>query len=358
MAMADTPPTTPPTAASVVDNAPPSTDPTTPAAAGTAQPCEHGNEFVESWALAPGGSADPTQAGNRPELSYVSDPGAVIQDTVTLFNYGNVPLTFQLYATDAFNNDQGKFDLLPGTDKPIDAGSWVSFPQSSITVPACKQATVPITIKVPADAVPGDHSGAVIAANASSSGDASGQIVQLDRRTGTRMYIRISGPLHPELAVTGVATTYRRSVNPLGGSAHVTFRLENRGNVRLSGKATVSVAGPFGIGKQQVTLPDILDLLPGQHTTMSADVADVPALMMASTDVRVVPSGADDVGNVKTATGSDLTFTPPLSVLLVLLALLSALLAWRAYRRHRVANEALSGVAHPVQPEPEPQLQS
>ena len=47
-------------------------------------------EVVQSWTLTPGGSADGDEAGSRPNLSYQVAPGTVIEDTVIVFNLGNV----------------------------------------------------------------------------------------------------------------------------------------------------------------------------------------------------------------------------------------------------------------------------
>jgi len=108
---------------------------------------------------------DPNEAGNRTALSYDVDPGATITDSVTLYNYGNTQLTFRIYATDAFNNEDGQFDLIPGAEEPTDVGSWVTMPQANITVPPGRQVVLPITLDVPANATAGDHVGAILAAN-------------------------------------------------------------------------------------------------------------------------------------------------------------------------------------------------
>src|SRR5262245_27067586 len=63
---------------------------------------DDGTPSIQSWALAPSG-ADPGEPSSRPNLSYETAPGAEIQDSVTLWNYGNTQLTFRIYATDAFN---------------------------------------------------------------------------------------------------------------------------------------------------------------------------------------------------------------------------------------------------------------
>ena len=346
LAAATTPPTNPPTAPA-----------TTSAAASGTSPA--GNEFVESWALGPAGSLNPDEPGNRAQLSYAADPGAVINDAVNVYNYGNVQLTFSIYATDAFDDAKGQFALLAGDKAPTDAGTWATVAQQSVSVPPGKQATIPITIKIPADATPGDHAGAVLASNVSASTNSAGAVVNFDRRTGTRMYIRVNGPLTPELAVSNVVASFNHSMNPLGGSAHLTYRVQNRGNVRLSGTATVTVTGPFGIGEKTVKLADVSELLPGGSIDVAADVADVPELFVGSTTVRVKPLGSGNIGSTKESTGTANSFAPPLGVLLVVLALLCGILVRRAYRRHRTgAQAATPNVRDEGGSERKPELQS
>jgi hypothetical protein len=312
---------------------PPTSDPTATIPDGPAQP---GEEVVHSWALTPGGNTDPDASGNRSQLTYSADPGTTVTDAVTLYNYSNEQLLFRVYATDALNTEDGNFDLLPGKDQPNDVGSWVSVAQENITVEPGRQVTIPITITIPPEATPGDHVGAVVASSPTVSEGDDGQAVLLDRRTGTRLYLRVNGPVTPELAITGVDTTYHQSVNPLAGRATVQFRIENRGNVRVSGKGEVEVSGPFGLGGNTVPMPDVPELLPGSSMTMIVDVDDVPAMFLASTTVTITPTG-DDVTGDQSSSGSDTTFAPPLSLLMLLLAAVLGLLAWRRIRRYRAA---------------------
>lgn len=315
-APASVPPTPPPPAAEV------------PVDVAVEQPAA----LEESWALSPAGSLEADSASERPDLTYEADPGATIKDAVTLFNFGTVQLTFRVYATDAFNNADGQFDLLSGDQQPVDAGSWVTIEQGMVTVPPGKQVTLPITIKIPEGTTPGDHTGAILASSPTLGTGPEGAAVTLDRRTGARMYIRVNGPLFPELAVANVETTYHHALNSLSGSADVTYRIENRGNVRLAGDASLMIAGPFGLGERKVTLPAVSELLPGEDVEVTFTVEDVPALMVDFTEVRVEPtSGAA----AATATGEDTTFVPPLAVLFALLFLLLGLLARRSYTRHR-----------------------
>jgi WxL interacting protein linking bacterial and host surfaces len=347
-ALATTPPAPPSTTQeSTASTAGDSQVPADPATSG---------EIVEEWALTPAASADPDEAGNRSEFAYVVEPGTELEDAVTVFNSGNVSEDFRIYATDAFNNDQGQFDILPGEQDPTGVGSWVTIPQERITVPPGKQATIPIKIKIPLEAAAGDHAGAIVASSPTSGSDAEGNVLNLDRRTGSRIYIRVNGLLRAGLAVTDVSTTYDQSVNPLGGTAHVRYHVENRGNVRLGGTLTASVAGPFGIGETKIALPEMPELLPGEDVTLTADVEDVPTLMLGATTVRLTPS--DGLGIETNASESkDTSFVPPIPLLLALFIAIIGLLVWRAVQRRRRAGEPDTTADREIEPQPDIELE-
>lgn len=311
-------------------------------------------EVVHSWALAPAGSDDPGEAGNRPALSYTADPGGVVEDAVTLYNLGNQQLTFRVYATDAFNNDAGQFDILPGDEAPTGVGAWISVPQEFVQVPPGQQVTMPITLSVPEDAAPGDHAGAIVAASEALSTGDGGDTVSVERRTGTRVYLRVNGPLRPELTVDELSTSYDQSLNPLAGSATVTYRVSNTGNVRLAGTSTVSVSGPFGLAEQRLPATDVPELLPGEDVVITTEsLDDVPAFGAVMTEVELETASADGVEST-TVNRSATTFAPPIALLLLLLAFLFALIGMRALRRHRTDSPAPDAGVE-AQPEPEPQ---
>jgi uncharacterized membrane protein len=271
--------------------------------------------------------------GNRSNLSYTLDPGGTVKDQVVLANYGNVPLVFTVYATDAFNNAQGKVDALAADEKPIDVGLWVKFPQQKFSVPPRKQLTIPITITVPDAATFGDHSGALLASSPTISTGPNGSNVIVDRRTGTRLNIRVNGDLTAKLAISNLNTRYHHSINPFSGSADVAFRLSNLGNVRISGTDVVKIAGPLGLFGKKVTLDNVADLLPGQHIDIRTTISGVVASVLVRTEVIVTPKPVDGVGAVKSVSVSNVVFAPPLTLLVLLIAALIVLLIRRAGRR-------------------------
>ncbi|MBV8691439.1 MAG: DUF916 domain-containing protein, partial [Actinobacteria bacterium] len=238
---------------------------------------------VNSWALAPAGSTDPRQPGDRPNFSYSAAPGSVVTDQATLFNYSNVELTFHVYATDAFNELGGEFGLLPESKKPTDVGTWVVLPQANLTLPPQKQATFPITVKIPSTARPGDHVGAILASNDALGAGPSGKLVNINRRTGSRLYVRVAGPLQPELAISKISSSYHPRLNPLSGPVDVTYEVENRGNVRLGGQVQADASGVFGLGSKKGPRIKLLDeVLPGQKVRVKAHFKGIPATFIAS----------------------------------------------------------------------------
>ncbi len=288
-------------------------------------------EAVESWTLAPASSAE--EVGNRPNLSYTIAPGDTVADKVTVYNLGNVPLVFRVYATDAFNNDDGTFALLAGDKEPVDVGTWLTLDQEAISVPPGMQTTIPFSITVPRDAAPGDHVGAVLASSATLGvNEDPGTAVTVDRRTGTRLFVRVAGDLRTEFGITNLESDYHHSLNSFGGSTTVRFRVENRGNVRLSGVPLVEVGGPFGAFSKTIKMPKISELLPGEHADLAVEVADVPALFVNSTKVSIKPEG-EGIDNAPTSTASTTQFAPPITLLLLVLVVVLVLLALRARRR-------------------------
>lgn len=305
---------------------------------------EEGEEGeVHSWAVAPAGSTSAAQPGNRPNFSYELAPGATVRDAVTVHNYSNVPLTFRLYATDAFNTEDGGFDVLPGDEAPKDVGTWVTLAQEHLTIPAGAQVTVPFELTVPRDASPGDHVGAVLASSKVGGTGPDGRVVALDRRTGTRLYVRVAGPLAPELAVTGLRVTYHAALDPTAGRATVSYRVENRGNVRMGGEQQVSVSGPFGLARTRAQPQRLPELLPGESLAVSAELDGVLATGLATARVDLDPAPVDAGEAPGTLTRRSRTVALPVVVLVAAVLLASVLLSRRAYLRHRRVGLAAQG---------------
>jgi hypothetical protein len=296
------------------------------------------DKVTSSFALAPTGT-DPSQPSSRPNLSYALAPGAAIQDSVTVWNYSEIPLEFDVYATDAFNTATGGFDVLPGTKKPTDVGAWVTLAQNKVTVPARSSLEIPVAVTVPADARPGDHAAGIIASSKTPGTDAEGHHVVFDRRTGSRLYLRVTGPVNPAVVVEDLHTNYNPAVNSLAGSVDVTYTVRNTGNIRLGAHQRVAVNDLFGTVDDRKG-SDIPELLPGGSVTYHQHFDDVAATLRVSADVTVTPFAPKTSGDAlpkgaDSTTSSSHTWAIPWTLLVILALIAVVVFLVRRRRRHR-----------------------
>jgi hypothetical protein len=295
-------------------------------ASGQQKPGKTPQPIVQSWALAPTGT-DPGEPSTRPSLTYTVEPGTSVNDSVTLWNYGNVQLTFRVYATDAFNNADGAFDLLEGTKTPKDLGAWVTLPVHNVTVPAHAKVDLPITVAVPPGAEAGDHAAGILASNQTTGTGPDGKIVTLDRRTGTRVYLRVGGPLRPALAVTKAHSVYHPKLDPRKGDLDVTYTVRNVGNVRLGATQAVTVKNVFGRSMKSATPKPIVELLPGNEVQLTRHFSGVAATVRDGAQIRIKPTSVAGAEPARADATSRTASTWALPWLLLFIALVLTLLA-------------------------------
>ncbi len=159
----------------------------------------------------------------------------------------------------------------------------------------------------------------------------------VEHRTGSRVYVRVAGPLNPSLVVDSVHAQYHRSlVAPLGGDLDMTYTVRNAGNVRLSAHQVLEAAGPFGIGLGSTKPDDIPELLPGSSITLSGKIAGVLPLIRVTGTVELEPFSAD--GTVDPAPEAVSRSASSWAIPWLLLALLVvAVVVFRLVRRRRRA---------------------
>ncbi|MFU8870444.1 WxL protein peptidoglycan domain-containing protein [Micromonospora sp. SL4-19] len=294
------------------------------------------------WAVQP---ASGTGTPARSLFEYQSGAGTHVDDRVAISNLSDRPLTFAVYATDAYSAADGAFALLPASDKPADLGSWIQLPRRSWTVPAGKRLEIPFRLTVPARATPGDHAAGIVASVTEHRTDAQGQRVNLDRRVAARVYLRVEGELAPEVRIERLETTYRTPGLPFAdGRLGVQYRVRNTGNVRMvAGEAVVRVRGPLGLslaGPQRVTLPE---LLPGGEIVLDRDVDVWPAGRLDAV-VTVNPITAE--GRLPATSRSAGSWAAPWSTIGALLIVVAlAALGVIAWQRRRVLDEPEGTVA-------------
>jgi hypothetical protein len=140
--------------------------------------------------------------GHRDYFVYQLRPRQRFRDTIGVTNLTDRPLTFKMFAKDAFDTKDGAFALQDDPERPVGVGSWIHLPLTQLTVKPNTRVDIPFQIIVPANATPGDHAGGIIGALLPDSLRKSSDRVLVERRVAARVYVRVDGPLHPGISIT------------------------------------------------------------------------------------------------------------------------------------------------------------
>lgn len=287
------------------------------------------------WSVVP---ADASGPDGRRTVDVRLDPGQSVEDHFAVRNVGDAEVTFRLTAADGFTTPAGRFDILADGTASVDAGTWISVPES-VTVAAGATVVVPFTIAVPATAEPGDHAAGITASVLSVRRADGGASVGVESRVGFRVLTRVTGVIAPAAALDATAASYDIDWNPLRpGTAVVTFDVANAGNTRLVAAGTVSV------GDRTVSFPaegeSATELLPGDRRTMRVVVDGVWPLVYVPATVSLVPRAVTIAGDTPavapTSAEASLWALPaPQAIVLLGIALLVFALFWGRTRSRR-----------------------
>ncbi|MDX3576835.1 WxL protein peptidoglycan domain-containing protein [Streptomyces sp. FL07-04A] len=280
-----------------------------------------------SWSVYPVASA----VAARPYFYVSADPGQTIEDKVVVANKTDAPLTFRLYAADAYNTARdGGFAVRSLGERMRGVGAWAELPRDRITVPGRSTVTVPFTVRVPEGAEPGDHPGAVVALDERVERGDGSVALGVQRAVAARVYLQVGGPTLPALAVEDVRIGHHQPLVPGFGdsTAMISYTLHNTGNVTLDPKVRLTARGLFGrtlLDRRLTKVPS--QLLPGQRVRLTERWTDAPHL--DRTDVKLT---ATATRTEESATASFVT--APWLVLAVVAAGIAAGV-WFLIRRRR-----------------------
>lgn len=303
-----------------------------------------------TWAVLPSSADGPDK---RSTFSYTNiKPGTVIHDFVGVTNYSDQPVTFNVYATDAFNTASGSLGLLPAEQKPTDVGSWVTLNKTSVTIPPGDRKNESFSVTIPSTAAPGDHTGGIIASVDLAATNKTGTTVKVNPRIAVPLYLRVAGTAQAALTIESVSTSYRDTFNPLGGSADVTYTVHNTGNIRLHLTQEVTATGLFGFTVARAHPSAVEDLLPGSTHPVTVHLARVFPLGPMTLHITGTPAevaGLPPTPKKPEAVSFSVSvWATPWLILLVLLVLVGGffggrwLLRVRRRRRDDVLAEAMA----------------
>src|SRR4051812_18955716 len=180
------------------------------------------------WLLAPGSNG----TDQRGALRYVVTGGTVICDSVALSNSSPHPISVRLYPAHAYNTNAGGFAFTAFKDRPTGVGTWISLPYGRVTVPAGRSAEIPIVVRVPTNAIPGDTAGGVVAQDTKvrQGKSVGGASLGVRAGVGVRLYAQVAGLRKPKLTVSQLTLDLPSGLRTalLGAdSAKVSYRVTN-----------------------------------------------------------------------------------------------------------------------------------
>jgi hypothetical protein len=231
----------------------------------------------------------------RPYFYLSADPGTSISDKVVVANETAGPLTFRLYAADAYNTARdGGFAVRTVHERQRGVGAWARPARSRITVPAHGKVTVPFTLHVPEDAEPGNHPGALVALDERIERGGGSLALGVQRAVAARVHLRVGGPTVPAIAVENVHISHSQPLVPGFGTSTstISYTLHNTGNVTLDPKVELRAKGLFGrtlLSRDLSRVPS--ELLPGQRVRLTEPWRGAPQLDWG--DVTLTASAQD-----------------------------------------------------------------
>ena len=291
----------------------------------------------------------------RSEFNYELQPGHTVLDQVVILNTSSNPEAFTVYPEDATNEPgTGGFGFQQQAQMHNTAvGTWVTVGQTQFTIPAGKEAVDTFQLAIPADAVPGDHVGAIVVQQLHPEATPqSKEGVNLVLRFAVPMYVRVVGPVRPAMTIENVTVFHQSPLFPyLSGGAQVAvrFTLVNTGNVILTPTtATVSITAPVGgtihqytvhrgTGAQSKANPLPAQMLPGGRLVLTELWNGIPPFEPLTAHVSATASEPSSSVPVVAAASVTFWYIPWVTTLIVVALIVGLILLLRRRKRLRLA---------------------
>ncbi len=180
---------------------------------------------------------DPALPATKSYFIVQAKPGDVIADKVTVANTGTSTGTAYLYAVDATTGQTSGAVYLSRQSPRNDVGRWTRLARAQVTLAPGASTIVPFTIRVPADARPGDHLGGIVAENSEiQNGSGHGALrIRIKHLTIAAVELQLPGRVLSRVDVTGVKPGGQQ------GWQYIYVHLRNTGTVLVKPKGRLAI---------------------------------------------------------------------------------------------------------------------
>lgn len=182
-------------------------------------------------------------------------PGWTINGYFIATNTSSRNASMGVYPADGLTGATTGVVYSDGGDTPKEAGAWVTPDRRSLALPANNERRIDFTVRVPANASPGDHVAAVVLEQKGASNSTISQVV----RNVVPILVDVVGAAEPKISIRSAAITNL----PGTKLPAVTVTLRNQGAKLCRPVLSVSLAPP---GKPaQETIRELDVILPGDR---------------------------------------------------------------------------------------------
>jgi hypothetical protein len=278
----------------------------------------------------------------RPEFSFSLEPGVTVGDAAFLQNRSSFPQTFEISATDVYNEPRGGAfayrDPGSGSGGPaswvhLDVRGSVVGPSGRVVVPPGTAWRIPFTVTAPLGTAPGTYAAGIVALDVTTIGTpGSKNYLEVHEGIGARVFMTVLGRLTHQVAVGRVWASPRGGgLWPLGGSRRVEVHVQvaNTGNSVINELALRTRLEPLIGGSVQLETLRLSTLLPGSTVVLSVPATLEPLEGPAHLSAQVVTEGG------LRASGGGSAWAAPWGLGLALVALVLGGLALVHRRRSR-----------------------
>jgi len=181
-------------------------------------------------------------------LSLEADPGQTIKTQIMLRDISSNKLIVSNQIDDFIaNGEDGTPKLLVDSTEvsPYSIKNWVS-PLAQFTLNPKQVQTIPVTIKVPANASPGGHYGVIRFSGKAPGIDGTG--VSLSASLGTLVLLKVKGPVTEKMSLVEFGTSQNKKTSNIFEATPINLfvRLKNEGNVHEQPSGQIAIYDMFG----------------------------------------------------------------------------------------------------------------
>jgi LysM domain len=173
---------------------------------------------------------------------HTSEPGAIIEDGITVTNNSDNVKTLYIYSTDKAKTGDSGFACTQRAEINQELGSWIKLGKTEVTLQPNTYTVIPFTISVPQDIDVGEHNGCIsIEEKKEISREETAGGVSLSTRVSLRVAITIPGDIVKNLEIINFTSESKES-----GKELITIKAKNNGNVSIETDVQLKIYNIFG----------------------------------------------------------------------------------------------------------------